>query len=294
VDLPIVQVVVGLAAVYFVLSIVASAINETIAGIWKLRARDLERGIVNLVTGAAGDADGQGRALVTAVYEHSLVNGYGKGTSKPSYLASRSFRNALLDVTGLLDATATAADGTAPSATNVEALLDGVPSERLRATLQTIWRSADRDAQEFRAAVERWFDRGMERVTGWYKRRAQLIMFGVALVFVVVVNVDTIRIADQLWTDDAVREALVASVEASPDGPAPDAALDRLDELGLPIGWEAGQRPDGAGDWITSAFGWLITAVAVSFGAPFWFDVLGKVSNLRAAGRKPPSTVSTS
>ncbi len=33
--------------------------------------------------------------------------------------------------------------------------------------------------------------------------------------------------------------------------------------------------------------GWLITAVAVSQGAPFWFDLLQKVANMRLAGKKP-------
>ena len=33
--------------------------------------------------------------------------------------------------------------------------------------------------------------------------------------------------------------------------------------------------------------GWAITALAISFGAPFWFDALGDVLKLRAAGPKP-------
>ena len=44
------------------------------------------------------------------IYGHSLVNGYSQGKSKPSYLASRSFRNALFDVTDLLAATSEPSD----------------------------------------------------------------------------------------------------------------------------------------------------------------------------------------
>ena len=40
-----------------------------------------------------------------------------------------------------------------------------------------------------------------------------------------------------------------------------------------------------------SLFGWLLTGVAITLGAPFWFDVLGKVSNLRASGIKPDSVL---
>ena len=33
--------------------------------------------------------------------------------------------------------------------------------------------------------------------------------------------------------------------------------------------------------------GWLMTALAVSIGAPFWFDLFGRLVNLRATGAKP-------
>ena len=35
---------------------------------------------------------------------------------------------------------------------------------------------------------------------------------------------------------------------------------------------------------------WLLTAAAVSFGAPFWFDALSKLGSLRTAGRPPEPT----
>ena len=34
--------------------------------------------------------------------------------------------------------------------------------------------------------------------------------------------------------------------------------------------------------------GWLLTALAISMGAPFWFELLSKLVNLRSAGVKPP------
>ena len=36
--------------------------------------------------------------------------------------------------------------------------------------------------------------------------------------------------------------------------------------------------------------GWIVSAFAISFGAPFWFDLLSKVMQLRATGPLPPST----
>lgn len=39
--------------------------------------------------------------------------------------------------------------------------------------------------------------------------------------------------------------------------------------------------------WLFKVLGWLITAVAISFGAPYWFDVLSKLTPLRSAGKAP-------
>ncbi len=33
--------------------------------------------------------------------------------------------------------------------------------------------------------------------------------------------------------------------------------------------------------------GWLVTGIAISMGAPFWFDLLGKIMNVRNTGSKP-------
>ena len=36
-----------------------------------------------------------------------------------------------------------------------------------------------------------------------------------------------------------------------------------------------------------SLFGWLLTALAISLGASFWFDLLSKLVKIRTAGPKP-------
>ena len=63
------------------------------------------------------------------------------------------------------------------------------------------------------------------------------------------------------------------------------AKLSRLDErarLGtFPIGY-----PDPfPGITTRMIVGWLLTIAAISPGAPFWFDLLGKIAHLRAFGK---------
>lgn len=35
--------------------------------------------------------------------------------------------------------------------------------------------------------------------------------------------------------------------------------------------------------------GWLVTGVAIAMGAPFWFDLMSKLMNVRNTGTKPAS-----
>jgi len=292
-DWPIVEVVIGLAFLFFLLSVIASAVNEAIAGMWRLRARDLEKGISNLLTGSTSPSD-SGKELIDELYSNTLINGYGKDKHKPSYLSSRSFRNAVLGVTGLLEATSKPSDDPLQAEairTDVQQKIDAIPNENLKRALTAIWLSADRDATEFRAGVERWFDRGMERVSGWYKRRAQIFLFLIGVVLTLLLNASAITAADRFWKDDGLRKGLVAQVEHQQEATKRADALDRLEDLNFPIGWEEANRPKTVPGWLLTGLGWLLTGVAITLGAPFWFDVLGKVSNLRAAGTKPDTAL---
>lgn len=56
------------------------------------------------------------------------------------------------------------------------------------------------------------------------------------------------------------------------------------------LGWTEARRQamGGCGSTLLMAvLGYLLTAAAISLGAPFWFDVLGKVSNLRSTLKSP-------
>jgi hypothetical protein len=61
----------------------------------------------------------------------------------------------------------------------------------------------------------------------------------------------------------------------------------RNETLGrLPIGWPV-QSVDGFPWWLTAPLGWLLTALAISLGATFWFDLLNRLVNIRHGMRKP-------
>jgi len=69
--------------------------------------------------------------------------------------------------------------------------------------------------------------------------------------------------------------------------------------LPIPLGWRdpaqaddiRERRPDTWSAWSSAVgahgWGWLLTTLAISLGAPFWFDMLNKVIGIRAAGKAP-------
>jgi hypothetical protein len=289
----ILEVAIGLSFLFFLLSLVTSAVNEAVAGALKLRAKTLEKGVLNMITGSTSPPDGD-LEIARQLYDHALIRGFGKDGSKPSYMPSRAFRNALFDVIGILETTSdppTDAAELNKVQQQVETAIDQLPNPHLRDTLTSIWHSVNHDVTEFRGGVDRWFDTGMERVSGWYKRRTQAILFGLGLATAVVVNANTLTAADRLWKADGVREGLVAQVEVQQSEVQGVDALDELESLQFPVGWERGNRPDGMDGWTVAVAGWLLTGFAITLGAPFWFDLLGKFSNLRAAGGRPASSV---
>ena len=60
----------------------------------------------------------------------------------------------------------------------------------------------------------------------------------------------------------------------------------------IPLGWSSDsfdffQEPKWILVLLSKLAGWTITALAIFLGAPFWFDLLSKIVNLRGSGGKP-------
>ena len=55
----------------------------------------------------------------------------------------------------------------------------------------------------------------------------------------------------------------------------------RIDNIKTRNKIDFGNQIKKQGGWLQVSFGWVISAIAISMGAPFWFDLLGKVMNVR-------------
>ena len=308
------DVVVGLVFVYLLLSIICTAANEMIAALFSLRGRNLVEGISNLL------ADNQVKGLAGLFYDHPLIKGLYRGKTKPSYISAHTFTLAFLD-------------GIAPAKGDVTAVMseiktavNGLPNDsELRQVLLILLQQAGDDFTKFRAGIEVWFNDAMDRVSGWYKRKSQLIILVLAVFITGFTNADTIQIVKSLFSDPVIRAAVAARAqefvkqpagtigresgkkseptagsapgEAGGSAPAPKQpattqnsketmtqALENLQQLGIPLGWQVLPQRD---EWQNKIIGLLLTVFALSLGAPFWFDILNRVTKIRSTGAVP-------
>ena len=308
----ILDVAIGLALIYLLLSLVASGIREAVEGIVKSRAVELERGIRSLLD------DPDGTKMAKNLYEHPLVYSLFpgpyevvekrfRGQTLPDYIPSRSFAVALMDmaVRGT-DVGPYAAQQSHPEL-NIGALrasVTRIPSVFVQRAVLSAIDSAHGDINRVQTNLETWYDTAMDRVSGHYKRRTQFWLFGIGLATAVMLNVNSVSVADYLSHNTVAREALVTRAQQIRQDPnyqrliADSATIDRatagaayedLQSLKLPIGWDR-QLPKPVGItgmdafWfrLKQVFGILITAFAIMLGAPFWFDLLNKFMVIRS------------
>lgn len=296
------EVAIGLFFIYWLLSIICSALNEIISCIFSIRAKTLEKGIRNLLN------DPEGTGLTKDFYNHGLIKALKKGRKNPSYIPARTFALALMDIIFPSELSHS------KKIEEVRDTIAKIQNDKLKETLLILINESESKINKFRENIENWFNDSMDRVSGWYKRKVQLIIVLLAIVVSSLFNADTIMITKNLWYDSTLRAAIIATAEEAVKQPLPinqsktnnkektdevsssklESQLLKLEQLQqeiqslpLPLGWY--EIPKEAKDWAIKILGLLFTAVAVSLGAPFWFDLINKILKIRLAqtGKRP-------
>ncbi|PSR52319.1 hypothetical protein AHMF7605_01670 [Adhaeribacter arboris] len=313
------DVFIGIIFLYLLLSFICSAINEIVEGILKRRAADLHRGIHELLHNNQDNRLLD--KLYTHPLIASLYRGKYNSRSKknlPSYIPASNFAWALLDI--ILPASSTTVSGAAGGGTpeseitgNVsslkslrKAVLD-YPNFPVQQAVLALIDAAEGDINKVRQNIESWYNSSMDRVAGWYKRRVQMILLFLGIFLAVAMNADTISIFKSLANDPALRNSLVsasaeyakttvADAQAGKPEERIEANLQKINALRLPIGWDWQDNrkvglhqsnaslaiPNSVSGWVSKVIGWVITGLAVSLGAPFWFDLLNKMMVIRS------------
>ena len=275
---------IGLVSIYLVTAISCTAATETISSLLGLRWKMLKAGISNLFND---------KEAVRQFYDNPLIRPLFHGRTHPTSIPAARFSGYVFEQIF---------PSTKPDdiVTAQEIVEKAQISEALKGSLIAILGTAENRLEVFRANVETWFDASMESVSEWYKNRTKIISLVAALVIAGLGNVDTIAISRFLSSNSeasaAFATAAVDIIEAS-GGDLGKLTEDQRNtlvslesEYKLPLGWE-GNMPASPYDWVLRVLGILLTGFAVSLGAPFWFDILSRIGELRrqekAAGPTP-------
>ncbi len=183
-DSPIVDVAMGLVFFYVTLSLVCSSIQEIIASLFGLRSRNLKKGIENLI----------GNEYAEAMYDHPLIKGLRKPKKLPSYIKPELFSTVLIDMISRDTTDENAIDTAAKDVRDLIAKIDA--NNPTRELLLSLVDNANPSVEELRERLADWFDAGMDRVAGWYKRQVKYFLIGVAAIVTVAVNADSIRMVE--------------------------------------------------------------------------------------------------
>lgn len=197
-----------------------------------------------------------------------------------------------------------------------------------RDTYEKISEKTITEVEYFRSKVEHWFDSSMDRITGTLKTKyVRPITLAVAILTAVLLNADSIAIAKFLYSNPEARTKLaeqaykaagdttyisrLTQVQKVNGDSTTIVTLDSIKsdirksmvnmteakaalEAVIPLGWNKRELQKG-GKWsflliLTKITGLLATILAIFMGAPFWFDLLNKIANLRSTGPKPASS----
>jgi hypothetical protein len=357
------NVVIGLVFIYLLYSLLATIIQEIIAANFGMRSRMLKKGICRML-----DDDMEVKEPLSKVfYKHPLIKylGENKLFRKPSYISAQNFSKVLIDL--LRGENAQPGQNFASliqASLKAEVVQWGGTKIKINpetlSFLKLLWADAQGDVEKYKSMLEQWFDDTMKRVTGWYKRRIQGIMFCIGMLLAVAFNIDTISIVKKLSNDPKLAEQLANNastyiqthkelgnqlkadvIKQNGSNGVKDTTKSRLDSITenmviqsnklidtasimikadiastnrlLGLGWQrieckqadstktknhnSVKKTNKKFRYVPcnynnySIFGWLITALAISLGAPFWFDLLNKFINLRDAGKNPDKPV---
>jgi hypothetical protein len=83
--------------------------------------------------------------------------------------------------------------------------------------LQMQLRNSLYSLDDFKKSLEDWFNDSMDRVSGWYKRQVQFILFFLGFIMAMTLNVDIIQIATTLSKDKDARDKMVELAQKDVD-----------------------------------------------------------------------------
>jgi hypothetical protein len=294
------EVAIGLILVYYVLGAVVSTVTQIVTESLQTRGAALEQYLVRIAGNKTVDLTNlpQIKALRPIRYANwwSVLSA-GTEEKKVEKIPAETLVNAFFDITGL-----TAQQSM--SAEELTCLIGKLPDSEGKQALLNWINQGVLNINDLRTRTNDYISATLNQASLTFKARARSFVIIFSLLITLAFGTDSIQLAKDLWADAGLRAiaAQQASLITSQPGQTPDvtALFNQLGPLSFRIGWWQTQSlpaPLSIPDWITfvllKILGLGITAVAVSQGSSFWYDLLKKATGTSSVRGVTTSEVSS-
>ncbi|MEA5521680.1 hypothetical protein [Limnoraphis robusta] len=317
----VISIAISLSFIYFVLSLITSEIQEVIASVLKLRAKNLKEFIIHLI----GESENKDNLKITKKLYNKYLTTTSKSQSdyqekipKLTYISPNQFANSLIGILREELKLNNKEEDYLDDLTKVADKIKESPlPEKLKNEIIIVLRNANAKVVEpekkfetLQQEIETWYQNSTEYASRLYQKKAIILSRVVALLLVIMFNIDTVNIIDHLSKSEVLSSTFSSTVmgviqssdrsdycsendetldfKTCMEGIEDEVKtiLDRVDNL--PIGWNWSDpwkeqfTPLNSGNVINAVTGWIISAIAISMGAPFWFDILKKLTRIKS------------
>lgn len=317
---PVIDLVILLSFTYFIGSLILSAINEAIAGGLRLRPKQLKSALESMLFGKDWKPFVKNH-LAKSPHLQSLMKRDGR---YPAYIPAKTIVHAIVEQfrkaecdqvqyrVGFIFSSLKSDKLLIPQCLK-EILLDFARQvEAIHPEDKTPPGTCNKQIEEFERRIEEFYDSFMERAGGWYKRKTRTILLILAIALSFTLNIDTIKIINDALADKQKLSRAVDNISAnmkdlenlrsitvndssivvtSGDIGQTGADINKLrivyeETSGYFLGYDH-MLEEWEADFFLKLIGILITAFALQLGSNYWFDLMNKAVNIRAAGKRP-------
>lgn len=220
---------------------------------------------------------------VDSLYNHPLISLLSEKSGKKSaYISASTFSIALVDIVIQHHEAKNQTKSTRPLSEKFVEAVNNLTDGAVKSMLLDFIHNGNGDHDKVKQNIMLWFDEYMNLVSSWYKKRNQRVLFVISAFSAIAANVDSIELFKIFWAHSVLADVLASRGNNLVDVTMMDKIMHSLHWSNLPFLWYNTGWVN-----ISKISGWLVTSAAVTFGAQYWFDIFGRIINLRSAGKAP-------
>jgi hypothetical protein len=280
------DVAIGLIVVYYLLGSVVSLITQLVTETLETRGKALEQYLIRLV------GDKKIGDLISLPQMQSLRPIRYKGLMSVFSSTTEAKKLEKVPVSTLVDSFFDISGLTANKEMELlqlAELIDKLPDSEGKQAFITWINQGVTNIKDLRTRTTDYFTGMLDQAAATFRSRARSYVIILSIAITLLFGTDSIQLAQNLWQSADLRAIAAAQaqviVEKDAQADVADIAAE-LEKYSIKIGWwQTQQLPTSgnAGDWASFLFlkviGLSLTAMAVSQGSSFWYDLLKKVTS---------------